>query len=116
MTKVEPLNIATNRHRLATALAVANELKAYDRAVKENPDAPAISQERLAEIQQILDTHPDEMKAIYYTLRLNGAEESEFAEKILELSVDAIYVLVEPISDTEVRCYALPPEAEEASV
>lgn len=108
MTKVEPLKINTTRERLATALAVINELKAYDRALKEDAGAQPISSERLAEIQSILDDHKEESKAIYYTLRLDGADESEFAEKILEVTVDEIYVSVEQISETEVRCFYLP--------
>lgn len=110
MTKVEPLNIATNRERLTTALAVINELKAYDRQVKENPETPAFPSGRSADIKVLLEELAPEAKAIYYTLRLNGAEESEFAEKILEVTVDDIYIAVEQISDTEVRCYNLPPE------
>lgn len=110
MTKVEPLNIATNRERLTTALALLNELKAYDRKVKENPETPAFPPERSAEISALLKELAPEATAIYYTLRLNGAEESEFAEKILEVTVDEICISVEQISDTEVRCYYLPPE------
>lgn len=116
MTKVEPLNIATNRERLTTALAVLNELKAYDRKVKEDPETPAISAERIAEIQVLLEELAPETTAIYYTLRLNGAEESDFAEKILEVTVDEICISVEQISDTEVRCYYLPADNADAPV
>lgn len=116
MTKVEPLNIATNRERLTAALALANLLMSKQRQANENPEAPIeVEGDVGGKITSELHEYAEEMKAIYYTLRLNGADESEFPEKILAVTVDEICISVEQISDTEVRCYYLPPESAEAA-
>lgn len=114
MTNVEELNIATNRVRVTAALALANELMANERQAKSDPEFTPITEERLVELQALLRDHADEMKAIYYTLRLNGAEESQFPERILELGVDDICIAVQQVSETEVKYWNLPAEPEAA--
>ncbi|WP_274644222.1 hypothetical protein [Pseudomonas serbica] len=101
MHKVEPFRIETTRERLTAALALANT------SLLSKPD---VASKAVIERQSIdIILHADELKAIYYTLRLRGIQEAEFAQHIGELTVDDILVAVEnsPTNEDDVIVYTI---------
>jgi hypothetical protein len=101
MHNVEPFRIETTRERLTAALALANT------SLLNKPD---ITSQVVIERQSIdIILHADELKAIYYTLRLRGIQEAEFALHIGDLTVNDILIAVEnsPNSEDEVIVYTI---------
>lgn len=114
MNTVEQFSIETTRERLSTALEVANVLLANLAKIRN----PALMLVEVAEepslrvTQEHINEYQPELNAIYYTMRIHGAEEIDFPEKIKEITVDGIFLEVVPVSDTEVSVRTLTPIAE----
>lgn len=120
MNTVEPYSIETTRERLDLALQVAKYFKSIERRQHSSPKIALAYNEsekgnkRNAEANEVLESHAEEMKAIYFTLRLRGVEEVDFPTKIEALTVDDIYVTVEPAGNDEVTVYTIAGEAKAA--
>lgn len=116
MHNVEPYRIETTRERLAFAVdfAKASLVKKPDIEGLTEDEARAILDDiKILEIG--INSHEEEMKAIYYTLRLRGIEEADFPEHVGSLTVDDIFIAVE-LSTTnadEVIAYTLDDEKQE---
>jgi hypothetical protein len=116
MNLVEPFSIETNRERLALALSMVVDLSTDKKKRAEDPEDSFLTEDRLAELQGLLSgDYKNESMAIYYTLRLQGVEEVDFADKVGSLGVDDIYVTVEQKGDDQVQVWTLPKKQEETA-
>jgi hypothetical protein len=101
MSNVEPFRIETTRNRLTAALELGKA------SLLRKPD----DQDK-AEIERLsigIILHADELKAIYFTLRLRGVQEADFAKHIGELTVDDILIAIEnsPTNQDEMIVYTI---------
>jgi hypothetical protein len=117
MHNVEPFRIETTRERLTDALEFAKSTfvqRPKPDELTEDEARAILDDIKILEIG--IDSHSEEMKAIYYTLRLRGIEEADFGLHIGELTVDEIFIAVE-LSETnadEIIAYTIGEEQEEA--
>lgn len=116
MHNVEPYRIETTRERLAFAIdfAKASLVKKPEVENLTEDEARAILDDiKILEIG--IESHKDEMMAIYFTLRLKGVEEADFPDHVEVLTVDDIYIAVElsTTNDDEVIAYTLGDEKQE---
>jgi hypothetical protein len=118
MSNIEPYRIETTRERLTDAIEFAKAglmPKPQGGGHMSEDEARAILDDiKILEIG--LESHKQEMDAIYYTMRLRGIEEADFPMHVDTLTADDIYIAVElsTASEDEVIAYTLGEEQEEA--
>jgi hypothetical protein len=110
MHNVEPFRIETTRERLTDALEFAKSTfvqKPEIASLSEDEARAILDDIKILEIG--IESHSEEMKAIYYTLRLRGIEEQDFGQNIADLRAEDIYIAVElsTANEDEIIAYTL---------
>lgn len=116
MHNVEPYRIETTRERLTFAVDFAKA------SMAKKPDVEGLTEDKshaiLDDIKILeigIESHKEEMKAVYYTLRLRGVEEVDFPDHVGSLTVDDIFIAVElsTTNEDEIIAYTLDDEKQE---